>query len=612
MSLKISWTPDQKVISRSNIYPMMQKNGFKVYHEFWKWSADQKEVFWSQTIDNLNINFYKKYDTILDISHGIENPEWLKGARFNIVDSCFQNNDDATAVIYQEENGDLKKVSQRELNDLVNRIANGLRESGVKEGDYIAIDMPMTLESVAIYLAGIKAGNPVATIADSFSPDEIRSRLLITKPKLIFTQEILQRAGKDLPLYEKILETEDAPKAVVVKVKDTDIRLREFDRYFDNFLSDRIDFKSVIHNPEDIITILFSSGTTGEPKAIPWTHNTPIKGASDGYYHHDIHNNDVVCWPTNLGWMMGPWLVFASLINKASMALYYGAPLDEGFGKFVEKAGVTMLGVVPSIVRHWKNNGCMESLNWNNIKCFSSTGEVSNPEEMEYLMQLAGNKPVIEYCGGTEIGGGYVTSTVVQPNIASTFSSQALGGAFILLDEDDLPAKKGELFLIPPILGLSNTLLNKDHYEVYYKGTPNFNGKILRRHGDELEELENGYYRALGRVDDAMNLGGIKVSSVQIEEVINQLNFIKESAAVAIAPKEGGPADLVICYVEDHKEQTDEERLKLARDIIRKKLNPLFKVSELYKIDKLPRTASGKVMRRKLRDLFENTKNLSK
>jgi acetyl-CoA synthetase len=605
MSLKISWEPDQKIIENSNIYRMMLKNGFDDYHKFLKWSAKEKEEFWRQTVENLNISFDKKFDTILDLSKGVEEPEWLKGARMNIADSCFRNNDNDIAVIFQEENGKLQKVSQKELRDLVNRIANGLRDAKIERGDFIAIDMPMTLEAVAIYLAGIKAGNPVVTIADSFTPNEISVRLKITKPKLIFTQEILQRAGKNLPLYEKAVQAE-APKAIVIKVKDSEISLRENDIYFNDFLSDDKEFKSVIQDPEDIITVLFSSGTTGEPKAIPWTHITPVKGASDGCYHHDIHRNDVVCWPTNLGWMMGPWLVFAALINKATIALYYGAPLDEGFGKFVEEAGVTMLGVVPSIVRHWKKSRCMENLDWNSIKCFSSTGEVSNPEEMEYLMQLAGGKPVIEYCGGTEIGGGYVTSTVVQPNIASTFSSQALGGEFILLDEEDQPADKGEMFLIPPILGLSNTLLNRDHYEVYFKDTPEYKGKVLRRHGDELERLENGYYRALGRVDDAMNLGGIKVSSVQIEEVIGQLDFIKESAAVAVSPKGGGPSDLVICYVEENNELDENERLQLARNIIRKKLNPLFKVTRLYKTDLLPRTASGKVMRRRLRDLFES------
>ena len=601
--MKISWTPSKKIIKSSNIYTMLQKHSFKDYHDFWKWSVQEKAAFWEETVKNLGIQFKKPYTTLLDISNGIEDPQWLKGAQLNIVDSCFQNTDDAIAIIFQKEGGELQKVSQLELQKLVHRIANSFQHFNVHKNDVIAIDMAMTLEAVAIYLATIKAGIAVATIADSFTPNEIAIRLKITKPKLVFTQDVLQRAGKTLALYQKVVEA-NASKIVVIKVSNETISLREKDLYWDAFLSDNDVFKSVAQQPKDTITILFSSGTTGEPKAIPWDHTTPIKGASDGYYHHNIKKNDVICWPTNLGWMMGPWLIFAALINKATIALYYGAPLDRHFGEFVQNAKVTMLGVVPSIVKHWKKTRCNENLDWNAIKCFSSTGEVSNPEEMEYLMQLANNKPIIEYCGGTEIGGAYVTSTIVQDNSTSTFSTQALGGEFVLLDENHKPSDKGELFLIPPIMGLSTNLWNRDHHEVYFKGTPRYNGQILRRHGDQLERLENGFYKAQGRVDDAMNLGGIKLSSIQIESVLNTLDFIKESAAVAISPPEGGPSLLVVYYVENSNPFSKEERYKIAKQSIRNKINPLFKISELIPLDKLPRTASGKVIRRQLRQKF--------
>ena len=604
--MKPFWTPSEKIKSSSNIFKMMQKHQFSSYNEFWKWSVINKERFWSETVDNLEIKLKEPYTSILDISKGIEQPKWLQGAKLNIVDSCFQNDNDATAIVYQKEFGVIQKVSQFELEKLVNRIANSLRKMGVVEGDKIAIDMPMTLEAVAIYLAAIKAGNPVATIADSFTSNEISIRLKITKPKVIFTQDVILRAGKLLPLYQKVIGA-DPPKAIVIKISDKNIDLRSEDVFWESFLIQNDTFNSVIQNPDDIITILFSSGTTGEPKAIPWTHTTPIKGASDGYYHHNIQKNDVVCWPTNLGWMMGPWLIFASLINKAAIALYYGAPMDEKFGEFVQNAKVTMLGVVPSIVKNWVKTKCNENLDWNSIKCFSSTGEVSSPNEMEYLMQLANNKPVIEYCGGTEIGGGYVTSTMVQPNIPSTFSTQALGGQFVLLDENNSPSDIGELFLIPPIMGLSNSLINRNHHEVYFKDTPTYEGKLLRRHGDQLERLENGYYKAMGRVDDAMNLGGIKVSSVQIEAVINQLGFIKECAAIAVSPKEGGPSLLMVYFVEKSTAFSHEERLAMTNQIIRSKLNPLFKVTEMIKIETLPRTASNKVMRRLLRKEYETS-----
>jgi len=607
MTPQHSWHPSKEVIENSNIHRMMLKNNFDDYAEFWKWSASDKPEFWRQTISNLGIRFKRKYDRILDLSPGEEYAKWIPGAQLNIVDSCFQNADDSIAVVFQEENGTLQQISQKELLEKVNRVANSLLSEGLLPGDRIAIDMPMTLEAVCIYLGAIKAGIVVATIADSFTPNEIAVRLKITRPKLLFTQDLLHRAGKTLPMYVKVLEAQP-PKTLVVRTSEEGPELREGDQYFSDFLVEDDEFESHVCDPKDAITILFSSGTTGEPKAIPWNHVTPVKGASDGYYHHDIHANDVVCWPTNLGWMMGPWLIFAALINKASIALYYGAPLGEGFGRFVQDARVSMLGVVPSIVRQWKITRCNEAFDWSSIKCFSSTGEASNPDEMTYLMNLADNKPVIEYCGGTEIGGGYATSTVVQTNIPSMFSSQALGGEFVLLDENGQPADAGEMFLIPPIPGLSSELLNRDHHEVYFKGNPRYRGIQLRRHGDELIRLENGYYRAQGRSDDAMNLGGIKVSSVQIEEVINRLEFIKESAAIAVSPKEGGPSVLVIYAVCLPSKESPEKKLRQTQSIVKNRLNPLFKVQQLIEIEKLPRTASGKVMRRELRKSHQNQK----
>ena len=259
----------------------------------------------------------------------------------------------------------MERISQqRAPRSKVNRVANSLVDEGLMPGDRIAIDMPMTLEAVCIYLGAIKAGLAVATIADSFTPNEIAVRLRITQPKLLFTQDLLRRGRERcFPCTRRFSRLIHLGRSSL-QTSDEGPKLRTGDQYFADFLVSNEEFQSHVSDPEGAITILFSSGTTGEPKAIPWNHVTPIKGASDGYYHHDIHPNDVVCWPTNLGWMMGPWLIFAALINKASIALYYGAPLGEGFGRFVQDARVTMLGVVPSIVRQWKITGCNEEFDW--------------------------------------------------------------------------------------------------------------------------------------------------------------------------------------------------------------------------------------------------------
>jgi acetyl-CoA synthetase len=250
----------------------------------------------------------------------------------------------------------------------------------------------------------------------------------------------------------------------------------------------------------------------------------------------------------------------------------------------------------------------MNGLDWSSVQTFSSTGECSNSQDMEWLMRFAGGKPVIEYCGGTEIGGGFISSTVVQPNVPAAFSTPTLGSDFILLDEDDQPADVGELFLIPPAIGMSRRILNGEHDRVYFDGVPlGPNGQVLRRHGDRFARLPDGYFRALGRADDTMNLGGIKVGAAEIERAIDGVvEGVTEAAAIAVHPTEGGPARLIVFVVVSQPPPDAVELKQRIQHAIDQRLNPLFKVHDLITLDALPRTASQKVMRRELRKWYED------
>lgn len=600
-----AWFPEDP--DSSNIAWLMRKADAPSYQDLHAWSVAQPQAFWATMVARLEVRFRRPFVSALDLADGPEHPRWLVGARLNVVDSCFQAPDDSRAVIYQSEDGLLESMSVAELRSLVARVANGLENLGIKAGDRVAIDMPMTVESVAIYLGAVAAGCPVVTVADSFAPAEIAVRLRIGEARCLFTQDFALRRGKQLPLYEKICAA-DAPRAIVVPCgQAVACELRDGDMAWKDFLSHRTSFLPVSREPDDFTTILFSSGTTGAPKAIPWDQTTPIKSAIDAHLHHDIHPGDVLCWPSNMGWMMGPWLVYAALMNKAALALFYGTPTSRAFGQFVQDAKVTMLGLVPSLVSAWRSSGCLDGLDWSGIRAFSSTGECSNPQDMLFLMSRAGYRPVIEYCGGTEIGGGYVTGTVVQPAAPATFSTPALGTDLVILNEQGQPADRGELFLVPPSLGLSRQLLNGDHHAVYYALTPaGPQGQLLRRHGDQMQRFANGYYRAHGRVDDTMNLGGIKVSSLQIEELAGQVAGVRETAAIAVSPPAGGPSMLVLYAVPSGEVELNAADLRSAmQEALRTKLNPLFKVYEVVITPALPRTASNKVMRRSLRAEYE-------
>ena len=619
-----AWFPSDEQIQDTNIGGLMRTLQFSSYAELHAWSVRHRAEFWELILQRLGIRLNQKFTQIADVSHGVESSQWLVDATLNIAESCFDAPDDATAIVFQPEGGMLSTITYKELNTLTNRVANALMDAGLSRGDAIGIDMPMTAESVVIYLAVVKAGCVVVSIADSFASDEIATRLRITDAKAIFTQDYIPRAGKLLPLYARVIAA-NAPKAIVLSCSTeaearTSVELRDGDLTWEQFISDREVFHSISCRPYDHMNILFSSGTTGQSKAIPWMHTTAIKCAADGHLHHDIQPGDVVAWPTNLGWMMGPWLIYASFINHGTIALYYGAPTGREFGEFVQNARVNMLGVVPGLVRAWRSTACMDGLDWRSIKAFSSTGECSNPEDMLFLMSRAGYRPIIEYCGGTEIGGGYITGTLVQPAAPSTFTTPALGLDFVIRDETGRPTDNGEVFLIPPSIGLSTELLNRDHHEVYFEGTPKLeaekaeSGKEefgiqqtapLRRHGDQVERLGGGYYRMHGRVDDTMNIGGIKVSSAEIEEILNPLNSVHETAAISVSPPGGGPSRLVIYAVTAPGSHVEEEALKTDLQLeIRQHLNPLFKIHDVAIVNSLPRTASNKVMRRMLRDAY--------
>ncbi len=568
-----------------------------------EWSISERDRFWAHVLGELGIRFQTEAASMRG-SDDPEHPDWLPGARLNIVATCLEGPDDRTAIVAGDPTGETvetRTVSVGELRRDVARFASGCRASGIRVGDRVAIAMPMTVEAVVSYLGIVAAGAVVVSIADSFAPDEIETRLSITQPVAVVTQDVVQRAGRELPMFAKCA----AASSVRCIVVDTGagVALRDKDVWWQDHLDDLgsdVTPEYAIRPVDAHTNILFSSGTTGEPKAIPWTQLTPIKAAMDGRYHQDIHTGDLVAWPTNLGWMMGPWLIYASLLNGAAMALYPDAPTTRRFVEFVADVGVTVLGLVPSIVAAWRASSALQPGDWASVRVLSSTGEASNPDDYRWLTEAAGCVPVIEYCGGTEIGGGYITGTVIQPAIPGRFTTPALGLEVVLLGAEGEESDVGEAYLVGPSIGLSEELLNRDHHTVYYADLPRAQPG-LRRHGDQMQRLPAGTYRALGRVDDTMNLGGIKVSSAELEDVMSSVPGVVEVAAIAVPPPGGGPERLVAFAVVDSHDLHAEALAAAMQAEIRTHLNPLFRLHEVVIVGSLPRTASHKLMRRVLR-----------
>ncbi|MCL1599164.1 MAG: AMP-binding protein [Actinomycetia bacterium] len=593
-----AWLPDELTIAHANVSALIEKRGLAGFEALHDWSIAEPDEFWGEVIDELEIRFVEP-PSLIRGSSDMENPQWLPDALLNVVASCLDHDPDAAAIVSGGP-GRFETISVRSLTQHVAAFAGGFRVTGFTPGDTVAIIMPMNVEAVIAYLGIVAAGGVVVSIADSFAPDEIRTRLEIARATAVVTQTQASRAGKTLPMYSKCVDA-GAERCIVVDAGGFD-DLREGDVWWEDFIVGGAPFEPVPGEAATYTNILFSSGTTGDPKAIPWTQTTPMKAAMDARFHQDVHAGDVVAWPTNLGWMMGPWLIYGALLNGAALALYDDAPTTRGFIEFIEEAGVTMLGLVPSIVAAWRASGTLRQGDWSSVRVLSSTGEASNPDDYRWLIETAGGVPVIEYCGGTEIGGGYVTSSVLHACVPSRFTTSTLGLDFVLIDDAGHPGDIGEVFLVPPSIGLSSELLNRDHHEVYFAGVPEI-GRPLRRHGDQMERGPDGYLRALGRVDDTMNLGGIKVSSTDLENAASGVEGVAEVAAVAVPPPGGGPDRLIIFVVPEPGIDLDLGDVRAQMQAkIRSTLNPLFKVHEVASVQELPRTASHKVMRRTLRE----------
>lgn len=630
-----AWFPTQELARETNLGRLMEVHGKRLlgssyyspiesFTAFQKFSADHPQIYWPLLLNELSVHFYVQPKCVFSApDESRPNGTWLPGAVLNAAECCLLpkpshgKTDFGKAIIWRTEGQtSLHSMTYAELRKSVNRVANALDLLGLEKGDVIAIDMPMSTNSIIIYLAVILAGYVMASIADSFSPQEIATRMRISKAKAVFTQDVILRGGKTIPLYSRVLEAK-SPMIIVLPANENDLQviLRNGDFSWNTFLApvDHLsrpwDYQAVQQPIESLTNILFSSGTSGDPKALPYSHLQPLRLAADTWAHLDVKVGDVFVWPTNLGWMVGPMLVYSSFLSGATIGIYIGSPLLRGFGEFVQDAGATVLGTVPSIVKTWRKSSCMDGLDWSKIRVLSSTGEASNIDDDLWLSSRAFYKPVLEPCGGTELAAGFLQGCLLQPQALAAMSTPSMTTSLVILNDQKLPYPDnqpciGELTLMP-MFGASHSLLNGDHNKIYYEDMPMHKGMKLRRHGDIFERTAGGFYKSHGRSDDTMNLGGIKTSAVEIERVCNKASeHIIETAAVAVPPPGGGPDQLVVFVV-----LADAAGPNFTTDYIRKALtkalqtylNPYFKVSLVVIVAEFPRTATNKVLRRVLR-----------
>ncbi len=599
----------------------MRLHGIETFDQLIQRSTEDVAWFTDALLKYLNIQFYKPYDKIVDLSRGIAWPQWCVNGTMNIVHNCLDkymgtNTEEQLALIWEGEDGATSSMTYGELFLEVNKTANALRQLGLGLGDPIGIYMPMVPETVVALLSIAKIGGIILPLFSGFGVDAIVERLADADTKALFTVDGAVRRQKVIPM--KPVADEAAKRIptlehmIVLNLAEVSIDMEpNRDHWWKELVTNQSTSASTeITNAESPLMIIYTSGTTGLAKGAVHTHcGFPVKSAQDMSFGTDLHQGERIWWNSDLGWMMGPWLIFGALILGATFLLYDGAPDYPGPGRIweiVEKHKISILGVSPTLIRLLMTHGedPVKSYDLSSLRYFGSTGEPWNPDPWMWLFEKVGKKriPIINYSGGTEISGGIVMGNPLLPLKACAFSGPCPGIAADVFDEDGKPVrnKVGELVIKSPWIGMTRGFWkNPERYENTYWSR----WKDIWVHGDFAAIDSDGLWYILGRSDDIIKVAGKRFGPAEAESVLVSHPAVAEAATIGVPHKIKLNELVVFCVLNPGVEPSEELREELKQSVAIAMGKPLTPRDVLFVSD-LPKTRNAKVMRRMIRAAY--------
>jgi acetyl-CoA synthetase len=616
----VVWRPDPDWIAASNLQRFMDRWGIASYEELMRRSVADISWFWDAVLEDLELRFRKSYSSVVDLSPGKPFARWCLDGRLNIVESCLDkwlNRADQIALRYEAEEGQVRKLSFLELHREVNRCANALRSLGVGKGDRIGLFMPMTPELAVAFLAVIKVGGIVLPLFSGYGASAVASRLNDAGAKLLFTADGFYRRGKEVRMKatadEALARTPSVGHVIVQRRTGSRVPWRGGrDHWWHELVSGQPEAaESEDTSAEDILMIIYTSGTTGRPKGAVHTHcGFPVKAAQDLRQAMDLKAGETLYWMTDMGWMMGPWLVFGSLLLGASMVFYDGAPDFPAVDRVWQLAaghGVTHLGVSPTLIRALMVHGTepVKSHDLSGLRAAGSTGSPWDPPSWTWLFEnvLKGRKPIFNYSGGTEIGGGILCGNLFTPLKPCAFSGPVPGMDADVLDEQGRPVRGavGELVVRQPWIGMTRGFWQDDgerYLDTYWRRFED-----LWVHGDFAAIDDDGLWYILGRSDDTIKVAGKRLGPAEIEAVLNEHELVTESAVIGVPDELKGQQVVAFCVLRDpEKASVDLRRELMGR--VGDALGKTFRPSEIRFTAALPKTRNAKVMSRVIRAAY--------
>ncbi len=587
----------------------------KNYEEEYARFKEDPEKFWASVAEELF--WYEKWEKVLEWNYPYV--KWFVGGKTNItvnaLDRHVKNGKrNKVAFFWEDELGNEKVVTYGELYKLVNKLANALKAAGVKKGDRVVIYMPLVVEQVAAMLACARIGAIHSVVYAGFSVPALRHRIEDAEAKIVITADVTIRRGRAIPLKrivdEAIMDLPFVEKVVVLRRLEPKVDLigeKEIDFY--EFLDGHSDYcEPEVMDAEDPLFILYTSGSTGKPKGVLHTTGGYMVGT---YYSmktvFDLKDDDIFWCTADPGWITGhSYIVYGPLVAGATQVIAEGAPNYPDFGRWwriIEKYGVNIFYTAPTAIRmfmrageEWPNKYDLSSL-----RLLGSVGEPINPEAWLWYYRVIGKErcPIVDTWWQTETGAVMITTIDGLPMKPGKAGKPVPGVIADVVDKEGNPVeddKGGFLVVKYPWPSMMRTIWkNPERYEQYWNTIPN-----CYTAGDVAVRDKDGYIMVLGRADDVINVSGHRIGTMEVESALVSHPAVAEAAVIGKPDPVKGESIKAFIILKQGYEPSE----NLVNDLkyhVRMELGALAVPSEIEFLDKLPKTRSGKIMRRVLK-----------
>ena len=598
------------------------------YFKHYNKSIREPRKFWGKVASE-NFTWYQEWEKVIEFDMATAKIEWFVGAKVNIVKNCIDRHlvrkGEKTAIIFEpnDPSEEAKHISYNELHERVSKFANVLREQGIGKGDRVCIYLPMIPELAVATLACARIGAIHSVVFAGFSASAVAARINDSECKMVITSDGGYRGNKTIDLKGIIDDAlENCPcveKVLVAKRTNSDISMKAGrDQWLQPLLDDASDNNvAEIMDAEDPLFILYTSGSTGKPKGM--VHTTAGYMVYSAYTFKNVFNyveNDVFWCTADIGWITGhSYILYGPLLNGATTVIFEGVPSYPDFSRFwevIEKHKVTQFYTAPTAIRALAK----ESLDYvqrfplKSLKVIGSVGEPINEEAWHWYNAHVGGKrcPVVDTWWQTETGGIMISPLAFVTPTKPTYASLPLPGVQPVLmnekrNEIEGNQVEGNLCIKFPWPGIARTIWgdHKRYKETYFTAFP---GKYFT--GDGALRDETGYYRITGRVDDVIIVSGHNLGTAPIEDAINEHPAVAESAIVGFPHDIKGNALYGYVIVKEIGENRNHDNLKIEiNQLISDQIGPIAKLEKIQFVSGLPKTRSGKIMRRILRKIAE-------